>query len=347
MICCFDDFAALIPRLLPNKDIAVFSQFCETIGISLKPGKSEVGSKITFLGLIGRFPTADNKYTLHISLPEEKRRAWAALPADFICERSVSRQELGKLTGRLSFSQTPLFGKFARTQLMPLYRKLRRRVKNARLAASETAAFQWWERATRSLSPRICAPCSQFRDWVVYTDAATSPPRLCSLRFTGDTRETRLVQQLSSSAPTVWQYLFRKTCPIFGLELLALVEFFEESAARITGGSIWFYMDSNNSLSAITRGDSNTAVIAVMVGRSWRLIQRFQIRAWFSRVPTKLNPADLPTRGKNPPLPEWEQKAFHAPSEPFPTVSTGGRAIKWNGWTQDYRPKNGQNDSPS
>ena len=136
------------------------------------------------------------------------------------------------------------------------------------------------------------------------------PPRLCSLRFTGDTRETRLVQQLSSSAPTVWQYLFRKTCLIFGMELLALVAFLEESAASLTGGSIWFYMDSNNSLSAMTRGDSNTAVIAVLVGRSCELIQRFQIRAWFPRVPSKLNTADLPTRGKKLPFRNGNNRPF-------------------------------------
>ena len=115
-------------------------------------------------------------------------------------------------------------------------------------------------------------------------------------------RETRLAQQLSSAVPMVWPYLFRSTCLIFGLELLALVAFLEESAASLTGCAIWFYMDSNNSPSAMTRGDSNTAVIAVWVSRAWELIQRHHIRAWFSRVPSKLNPADLPTRGKRLPL---------------------------------------------
>ena len=310
LICFFDDFAALVPRLLSNKALAVFSRFCEIMGITLKPGKSEVGPKITFLGLLGWFPTAENNYTLHISLPEEKRQAWSALLADFISKRSLSHQELEKLIGRLSFSQTLLFGKFARTQLRPLYQKLHRRVYNARLTASELAVFQWWERVIRSFSPRICTPCKEFCDWIVYTDAATSPPRLCALRFAGNTRPTRLIQQLSSSAPTVWQYLFRKTCLIFGLELLALVAFLEESAVNLAGCSIWFYMDSNNSLSAMTRGDSNTAVIAVLVSRAWELIQRFQIRAWFSRVPSKLNPADLPTRGKKLPFRNGTKRPF-------------------------------------
>ena len=34
----------------------------------------------------------------------------------------------------------------------------------------------------------------------------------------------------------------------------------------MAGKSIWIYMDSNNCLSAVTRGDSNTEAIAILVG---------------------------------------------------------------------------------
>ena len=51
-------------------------------------------------------------------------------------------------------------------------------------------------------------------------------------------------------------------------------------------------------LSAITRGDSNTDVIDVLVVRVWELNQRYIIWACLTRVPAKLNPPDLPTREK-------------------------------------------------
>ena len=202
----------------------------------------------------------------------------------------------------MSFSQTLLFGKFARTQLRPLYQILHRRVYNARLSAAESAVFSWWERAIRSLTPRVCRPCSHSCDWIVYTDSATSPPHICALCFHGKSETPRLSAELSMEVDPSWVYHFRPTCLIFGLELIALVSFLDDAAEKLVGCSIWFYMDSNNSRSAVTRGDSNTATIAVLASRAWEIIRRFHIKALFSRVPSKLNPSDLPTRGKRLPF---------------------------------------------
>ena len=274
LICFFGDFAALIPRLLWAKSLAVFTSFCDILGIRLKPGKSEVGSRIAFIGLRGWFPRRENDLALHISLPGGKRAAWAALLDDFIRTRSIKRQELEKLIGRLSFSQTLLFGKFARTQLLPLYQELNRRVYKARLTDAETAVFSWRGGLFAPSPLGSAAPCAQKCAWLVYTDAGASHLYLCALRFKGTADEPRLVSQLASAAPAVWAYHFRSTCLIFSLELLYLVAFLEDEAPGLAGCSIWFYMGRNNSLSAMTRGNSNTAVIAVLVARAWELIHR-------------------------------------------------------------------------
>ena len=49
LVCFFDDFVALTPRLLATKGLAVITRFFELLGIRLKPTKSEVGPAITFL----------------------------------------------------------------------------------------------------------------------------------------------------------------------------------------------------------------------------------------------------------------------------------------------------------
>ena len=78
--------------------------------------KSEVGQAITFLGLLGTSPSKANGFTLLVSLPGEKReRSMVGPIASYLDQNSLSYKKMGKLIGRLSFAQTLLFGKFART----------------------------------------------------------------------------------------------------------------------------------------------------------------------------------------------------------------------------------------
>ena len=74
------------------------------------------------------------------------------------------------------------------------------------------------------------------------------------MRLRGTVDEPRLVSLLSAVAPAVWVYHFRSTCLVFGLGMMGLVAFLEDEAPELAGCFIMFYMDSNNSLSAMTRG---------------------------------------------------------------------------------------------
>ena len=98
--------------------------------------------------------------------------------------------------------------------------------------------------------------------------------------------------------PVTWPHLFRWTLLIFGLELLALAPCMEDWAPFLLGNSCWVYLDSNNCLAALARGDSNTDAIAVLVARFWRLVKLRNICIWFSRVRSEINPADSTTRGR-------------------------------------------------
>ena len=82
----FDDFAALVRKLMGEDALRVFARACQLLGIALKPGKSEVGSEITFPGLLGNFPSRGNKNRLLISLHREKRKLRSDLLEGFIRE---------------------------------------------------------------------------------------------------------------------------------------------------------------------------------------------------------------------------------------------------------------------
>ena len=159
-------------------------------------------------------------------------------------------------------------------------------------------------------------------DWLLYTDAASNPPCICALLFVPRKGTNGLdSQRVAFVRP--WAQLFRQTCLIFGLELLALAAFVEDFAPHLAGQSIWIYMDNNNCLSAMTRGDSNTEAVAILVGRIWGTLQRYHISAWFSRIPSKLNPADLPTRDKRLPFSAKTKGSFNSLSFLFRLVKKG------------------------
>ena len=99
-----------------------------------------------------------NNFWIRISLRREKRGGRVSLLRDYRPNVSVTHQELERLTGRLSLSQTLLFGKFDRAKMRPLYQKLQRRVYNAELKAMGVQTFGRRVRVVRSFNPRARTP---------------------------------------------------------------------------------------------------------------------------------------------------------------------------------------------
>ena len=300
LLSYFDDFSPLLRAGLSEKALVVSNRFFDILGFQLNAGKSSVGNRITFLGLLGAFPSDDSKGKLLISLPDGKRAKWCHLIDSYLDDGAIPHSRLEQLTGRLFFSKTSLFGKFARTQLMPLYRKFHRRVYNAHLPLCERHVFEWRRAIIADFAPRTVVSRSSVADWVIYTDAATDPPWICSLRFNGKSRSPELDTLCSAPVPPVWLYLFRQTCLFYGLELLALVAYFEDHAPSLKNSCCWIYLGSN-CLAALVRSGSNTEVVAILVARSWLLVRRRNICVRPPRVRSKLNPADLPARDKQLP----------------------------------------------
>ena len=71
MISYSDDFGALPPDSLAIRGVEVCTQWWQLVGIPLKLKKSEVGARITSLGLLVSFPTSDGGMRLRITLTPE------------------------------------------------------------------------------------------------------------------------------------------------------------------------------------------------------------------------------------------------------------------------------------
>ena len=118
-----------------------------------------------------------------------------------------------------------------------------------------------------------------------------------AILFDGSAPHPSCVGQYVADVSEAWMGLFNDTSLIYGIELLVLVAIVEHLVPLLQGCCVWFHVD-NNVLPDVARGDANTEVIAMMVAKLWYALQKFPICAWFSRASSALNPADLPTRGR-------------------------------------------------
>ena len=266
------------------------------LGIQLKSPKSEWGQRVTFLGLEGSFPCRANDYKLPVSFPADKARRWTKEVSSFISAGSITSHELEKLIGKLGFPQTNLFGKFARTQLRPLYRKFYSRSYSPILSSSELRAFRWWAAILSSLHPQIPRPVNRKPDLVIYTDAAFLTRKLAALALSTYEGLTSAPLLAVSSTPTAWLKRFNRKNPIVGMELLAPLAMIWSCPSFLRHSRINLYVDNDTVSNSLIRGDCTDPFIAAMIKVFWMLAENLQLDIWIGRVGSKVNPADLPTR---------------------------------------------------
>ena len=316
----FDDFgffARTAEEAVAMRDV---TEFLDLFGIELKTAKSVIGLSNIFLGLTAFFPRPANGMALVISLPREKAHRWARLINTIIASANISHSTLESLIGRLSFSQTAVFGRFARAMLKPLYAKLFSPRFHPQLSLPLIRNLQWWATILLSLTPRVATLTRSSPDWVVYTDAAydEGPEGAHTAAVFLNTDGPFVLQAslvLTASPPAEDIAFFQATSTIFGLELSAVVLAFFAARNRLQGKSVTCYIDNNAALAAIIKGDSSSTAASKLIATLWFIISTYDIAVWFNRVETARNIADLPTRNKPLPFPVAENSAFPPLSE--------------------------------
>ena len=308
----FDDFGATTPEELVKPALDVFAKFCHKLGISLKISKSEYGRKITFLGLQGFFPCSENGYKLSVTLTEDKARNWANTIAQILKTGVISSNELEKLIGKLGFSQTNLFGKFARTQLRPLYQKFYAKQYQAQLSPLEKSTLNWWHAILLSLRPRLPRPFSRRPDLVVYTDAALLSRRIAAIIVKNSSSGPTVPLLLVANTPSYWMNKFNKKNPIIGMEMLSPLAFLWNTPELCQDKRINLYIDNDTASNTLIRGDCLDETLSAMIRQFWKLAEKLGADIWIGRVGSTVNPADLPTRRKRLPFPTQKEIQFKA-----------------------------------
>ena len=198
----FDDYGVMLPDSLSRPGLSTFNCFCDKLVVILKMGKSKVDKALTFLGMFGEFPNRENGNLLRISRPSEKAIRWEAIISPHIASGQILPTELDKLIGRLSFSQTAIFGRFGRSILRPLYNKLTSKSYSNKLEHHELQALRWWEAAIGQMQHHIAYPKPKFPDLAVYTDAASKTRIISALIFERDKFRPTMTANWVIASPT-------------------------------------------------------------------------------------------------------------------------------------------------
>ena len=307
----FGDFAFLAPQLIQDKALATFREFAQLVGTFLKDKKCSIGPSNTFLGLRGTMPSRSNGMKLTISIDEDKSIRWIKEISEIISAQSIAHCSLDKLIGKLSFAQTSVFGKFARTLAQPLYDKLHEIPYKAQIDESLITNLLWWKNALKSVHARIVTRRPAYPKFIIYTDASWSEKKgglLAALLF--DRNSGTLLEALSSPAPKELIDLFRSSSIIYGLELFALVASFVVWQDRLSGFQVTAFVDNDPSSNGVVKGSAQYPIAQNFIRRFWQLMLIRSISVWIERVPSPLNWADMPTRSVDLPLKNYTLKEF-------------------------------------
>ena len=312
LVTYFDDYGSMTPKEIDQLTLNTVKIFMITIGVFLKDDKTKLGDVMTFLGIQGSFPSPSNGMTLEVSLPEDKKKKWVDMITQIIDLGIITHDQLESLIGRLSFSQTSIFGRFGRPMMTQLYNKLNARRFHPVLSTNEIRILQWWRTALTNLASRTVRPQKDRPDWIVFTDAATSTSIIAAVLIK---RSDFIINEnidliYASLTGEYWVKLFELTNLIYGLEMLALLATLYIPNTPLKNQNVTFHIDNRNAFEAVVKNNSNVTVISAMTQLIWHKISELGITAWFEWVPGNRNIADLPTRKADITFKHNDQKQF-------------------------------------
>ena len=298
LLAYFDDLGSEIPERVAPQALKTFQTFSALVGYLLKLNKTDIGREVTFLGLLGKFPTPENDMTLEISLSPDKVTSWSDRIDKFLELGVITPTELDSLIGRLSFSQTSIFGRFGRPFLAHLYAKQNAPYYSHILSDREQRSLRWWCTMLRQMKPRKITPKPDKPEYVVFTDAATKTGIMAAIVIERATfgRTNNLSMVWEASPGPHWNTLFDKTSLIYGLEMLAFLALLWTPDPPFRGKTVTFHLDNENAVKALIKNNAKPDIITAMTHLAWFRLYQLDVTPWFEWVPSNRNIADLPTR---------------------------------------------------
>jgi len=266
----------------------------ELLGWELDNEKAVTNANV-FVTLGVQVEYVDDSQTMVFRVTEERAAQWQVEITGYLLSQCMLPSQARKLAGKLNWGASCVFGRGARVYLAPLFHHASR--SSHSLSVRLQTTLKWWLRFLEQVPVRRI-PSSPVPSIVLtlYADA------------TGDGAVAWVAQGLATRVfsrefvPTpLRQWVRHRHTQIATWELVAAlcaVWYFLRSPARLSACQLQInlFLDSTVALGTLLRGTSRQSDWNDLVTDIWfeAAAQAVLLLAW--RVPSKLNPADAPTR---------------------------------------------------
>ena len=314
-----DDIGSPDAEWSANSSFSAFSELCELLGLRLKPSKAQPPSNVQ--KLLGVTISVKEEGIVLEPTPQRIQKVRAALQ-QALASDSLTPEEAARITGKINFLNTTMFGQLGASAMQPLYARARdcRGDSSHSLNGALRSALTTLNAILANPVPRVIpygdgAPAQI----VLYADAffelgdssfglADNPPEHWStsrcryyrngLGFV--LRTPQGVRCTHTSVPAYVLSLFSsRRAYIYALEILAQLLGVLTSLDVVRGRWIGF-IDNTAGRAALNRGYGRDPAINHLLAFFWAFASRVQWSPHFEWVPSELNVSDPISRG------DWE-----------------------------------------
>jgi hypothetical protein len=301
----FDDFPILAPSEVAKATLTASHLFFSLLGWDIATGDKQVSFAESFSALGVTFSVGNIMKTQSFVENSAKRsKDMIDLLRALLLSKRCSAKEAETLRGKLQFMQSQTFGKVAKNLFRQLfYRKMDGFVLDDKLCATVQALISWLSTA----KPRPISPKNGMASVLIFSDGACEPSNgklpltTCgaliidpNCHSVSHAREV-FGFEVNEKLVTHWTS-YGKLQLVTEAELYAFYTAIYTWKNKIANNRCLFFIDSEPAFFSILRGTSDIDPCAEIVHSIHRLMYSVNCFSWFVRIPSKSNPADLPSR---------------------------------------------------
>ena len=206
------------------------------------------------------------------------------------------------MAGRLNFAASTVFGRVGLAHLRPIYSRAHgcKRASGTELHPQLRRCLKWWITLLNTSDLQVSLPHKrQSREkFILYTDATGNG----SLGFALYDHKGQCTSWAPGSTPS-WlnRRLKTRKNQVNAHELIAPLWAAEALMPDLKGAHVDLYIDNTAAEGIIKKGASKHPDLNSIAGTLWLLAADLALSLRVCRVPSDLNPADPPSRGREPP----------------------------------------------